>query len=95
MLSADIGAWPAWKAEHFGSPHVIIQLDLEEDGRAVPIAAYVCPFMTLEGTDTFPILVARDSLGFTPATCCESKGRNTCAESFHVGMLRDLGAFVE
>ena len=74
-----------------GSPHVSIQLDSEGE-RTVFIVAFGNTSMSQGGTDTFPILVTRDSKsGFVAATCCEPHGPNAHAVRVLVGVLRDLG----
>ena len=49
--------------------------------------------MTLEGADTFPVLICRDSrYGETAATCCERKEPTAHAVSFSfIGYMKDLG----
>ena len=80
-----------------GGQHRIELLEEEEREKTTPIVAFDDDFLTQENTDTFPILICRDSrCGQTGATCCERKGptaRSIAASSisFLVGFIKDLG----
>ena len=75
-----------------GGQHRIELLEEEERERTTPIAAFGHGFLTQENTDTFPILICRDSrYGQTGATCCKRKGPTAYAVSFLVGFIKDLG----
>ena len=66
--------------------------DFDAGDTEIPIVAFDYGFMSQEGSDTFPILVVRDSrYRFTAATCVEAKGPNLYAICFLVGVVRDLG----
>ena len=67
--------------------HRIEPLDEEERERTTPTAAFDYDFLTHENSDTFPILICRDSrYGQTGATRCERKGP-THSMSFLVGFI--------
>ena len=75
MLSTEIGAKLVRAGRAVGTPQVSTELDSGEDDRTVPFLAFDYAFLTREGSDTFPIGVARDSkFGIAVATCCASKG---------------------
>ena len=74
-----------------GGQHRIELLDEEERERTIPIVAFCCGFLTQVNTDTFPILICRDSrYGQTGATCCERKGPPAYSLSSLVGFIKDL-----
>ena len=75
-----------------GGQHRIELLEEEEEReRTTPIVAFDCGLLTRENTDTFPILICRDSrYGQTEATCCERQGPTAYSISFLAGFIKDL-----
>ena len=75
-----------------GGQHRIELLEEEERERTNPIVAFDYGFLKQENSDTFPIVISRDSrYGQAGATCCERKGPAAYSISFLVGFIKDLG----